>query len=204
MKDQVKICLNSQESYKCNICNDLTFILKDNEAFECECRGLREAERILQNSGISEEFRRRKFDNFDYSKNKDILNAYIMAKSYANNFEKIINSSNHSIIFMGQVGSGKTHLSLSIANYLMNKGIGVLYMSYRESVTSIKQSIMDSENYNKEEVCEELADVFTYCFQMAMKLEVNPEEIILKKLEKTKKKYPVEKAKGVSTKYNKL
>lgn len=62
----------------------------------------------------------------------------------------------------------------------------------------------NAENYNKEEVCEELADVFTYCIQMAMKLEVSPEEIILKKLEKTKKKYPVEKAKGVSTKYNKL
>ena len=39
---------------------------------------------------------------------------------------------------------------------------------------------------------------------MAMKLDVEPKEIILKKLEKTKKKYPVEKAKGVSTKYNKL
>ena len=62
----------------------------------------------------------------------------------------------------------------------------------------------DSENYNKEDVCEELADVFTYCIQMAMKLNVNPEEIILKKLDKTRKKYPVEKAKGVSTKYNKL
>jgi len=62
----------------------------------------------------------------------------------------------------------------------------------------------DSENYNKDEVCEELADVFTYCIQMAMKLGVNPEEIILKKLDKTRKKYPVEKAKGVSTKYNKL
>ncbi len=62
----------------------------------------------------------------------------------------------------------------------------------------------DGENYNKEEVCEELADVFTYCFQKAMKLNVDPKEIILNKLEKTKKKYPVEKAKGVSTKYNKL
>ena len=62
----------------------------------------------------------------------------------------------------------------------------------------------NNEEYNKEEVCEELADVFTYCIQMAMKLGLNPEEIILKKLEKTKKKYPIEKAKGVSTKYNKL
>lgn len=62
----------------------------------------------------------------------------------------------------------------------------------------------DGENYNREEVLEELADVFTYAIQMAMKLGVNPEDIIMKKLEKTKKKYPVEKAKGVSTKYNKL
>lgn len=61
-----------------------------------------------------------------------------------------------------------------------------------------------NSNYNKDEVCEELADVFTYCIQMAMKLGVDPEEIILKKLYKTRKKYPVDKAKGVSTKYNKL
>lgn len=62
----------------------------------------------------------------------------------------------------------------------------------------------NGETYDKEEVCEELADVFTYCIQMAMKLGVEPEEIIRKKLDKTRKKYPVEKAKGVSTKYNKL
>lgn len=62
----------------------------------------------------------------------------------------------------------------------------------------------NSENYNKDDVCEELADVFTYCIMMADKLGVKPEEIILKKLEKTKKKYPVEKSRGVSTKYNKL
>lgn len=61
-----------------------------------------------------------------------------------------------------------------------------------------------NNNYDKDEVCEELADVFTYCIQMAMKLEVDPEEIILKKLDKTRKKYPIDKAKGVSTKYNKL
>lgn len=61
-----------------------------------------------------------------------------------------------------------------------------------------------NNNYDKDDVCEELADVFTYCIQMAMKLEVDPEGIILKKLDKTRKKYPVDKAKGVSTKYNKL
>ncbi len=61
-----------------------------------------------------------------------------------------------------------------------------------------------NNNYDEDEVKEELADVFNYCFLMADKLGVNPKEIILEKLEKTRKKYPVEKAKGVSTKYTKL
>ena len=61
-----------------------------------------------------------------------------------------------------------------------------------------------NSDYNKEEVCEELADVFSYCIMMADKLGVEPKEIVLKKLNKTRKKYPVDKAKGVSTKYNKL
>lgn len=61
-----------------------------------------------------------------------------------------------------------------------------------------------NNNYDKDEVSEELADVFTYCIMMADKLGLDPKEIILKKLDKTRKKYPVDKAKGVSTKYNKL
>jgi dCTP diphosphatase len=62
----------------------------------------------------------------------------------------------------------------------------------------------DSQNYNKQEVYDELADVFTYCIQLAMKLNVNPKDIILSKLEKTKKKYPVNKDKGSSRKYSKF
>jgi len=58
--------------------------------------------------------------------------------------------------------------------------------------------------YEKDHVCEELADVFTYCLMLADKLDVDVEDIVKQKLEKTKKKYPVNKAKGVSTKYDKL
>ena len=55
-----------------------------------------------------------------------------------------------------------------------------------------------------DEVKEELADVINYCLLMADKLGVDPKQIVLDKMEKTAKKYPVEKAKGKSTKYNKL
>lgn len=61
-----------------------------------------------------------------------------------------------------------------------------------------------NNSFNRVEVCEELADVLTYCIMLADKLDVSIEEIVLDKLEKTKKKYPVDKAKGVSTKYDKL
>lgn len=43
-----------------------------------------------------------------------------------------------------------------------------------------------------------------YCILMADKLDVDLEDIVLKKLKKTEKKYPVEKAKGNSKKYNQL
>lgn len=61
-----------------------------------------------------------------------------------------------------------------------------------------------SDDYNKEDVCEELADVMNYCIVLADKLGVDIKTIILDKLAKTELKYPVEKAKGVSTKYDKL
>lgn len=49
-----------------------------------------------------------------------------------------------------------------------------------------------------------LADVVNYCIVMADRLQVDLEEIVLKKLEKNRQKYPVEKAKGNSKKYNEL
>ena len=59
-------------------------------------------------------------------------------------------------------------------------------------------------NYNIEAVKEELADVMNYCIQMSLVLNIDIIDIINDKMDKTELKYPVDKAKGVSTKYNKL
>jgi NTP pyrophosphatase (non-canonical NTP hydrolase) len=60
------------------------------------------------------------------------------------------------------------------------------------------------QEYNRDDVLEELADVTNYCIQMAQVLGVDLIDIINSKMDVSEKKYPVEKAKGVSTKYNKL
>ena len=61
-----------------------------------------------------------------------------------------------------------------------------------------------NDNADIEAVKEELADVMNYCIQLSMVLGVDIIDIMNKKMDKTEKKYPIEKAKGVSTKYTKL
>jgi NTP pyrophosphatase (non-canonical NTP hydrolase) len=66
------------------------------------------------------------------------------------------------------------------------------------------ESFQWGQAVDDDEVTEELADVLTYCFLLALKIGVSPNEIILKKLRKTEEKYPVTKSKGKSTKYDRL
>ena len=59
-------------------------------------------------------------------------------------------------------------------------------------------------DYDLEHVKEELADVLNYCIQMSQVLNLDIVDILNSKMDKNEKKYPLEKSKGVSTKYNKL
>ena len=61
-----------------------------------------------------------------------------------------------------------------------------------------------NNTYYRDELKYEIADVMNYCILLCHQIGVNPKQIILDKLEISAQKYPVEKAKGVSTKYNKL
>ena len=73
-----------------------------------------------------------------------------------------------------------------------------------ESAELLESFQWSNDEYNKEAVLEELADVMNYCIQMSLVLDVDIIDIINKKMDKTELKYPVDKAKGVSTKYDKL
>lgn len=141
--------MKKTQSYNCDRCHDLTFILDGDVAISCDCRSLRQAESILKLSGISEEFRKKTFDSFNYAYDIQTIDAYSKASGYYSDFLDIKSSRKNSIMFLGQVGSGKTHLSLAIANKLMDDGFGVLYMSYRDVITRIKQNIMDGEEYER-------------------------------------------------------
>jgi len=61
-----------------------------------------------------------------------------------------------------------------------------------------------SEEANIEKVKEELADIFAYSLLLAEKYQLDVNEIILNKIKKNAEKYPIDKSKGTSKKYNEL
>jgi NTP pyrophosphatase (non-canonical NTP hydrolase) len=60
------------------------------------------------------------------------------------------------------------------------------------------------ENADPEKVANELADVFAYAFQLADRLQLDVEKILLRKIKHNGEKYPVAKSKGSASKYNEL
>lgn len=61
-----------------------------------------------------------------------------------------------------------------------------------------------SNEYDLDELKYEVADVLNYCILLCHQIGVDPKQIVLDKMEISAKKYPIEKAKGKSTKYTKL
>lgn len=110
---------------------------------ECNCKAERDHERALANSGILDKFRGKGFKNFEETE------ANISIKQACIEYVKLKAYEKSSIMLLGQVGSGKTHLAMAIANNLLAKGITVRYLDYRSFMTQIKQSITDKDEYQE-------------------------------------------------------
>jgi NTP pyrophosphatase (non-canonical NTP hydrolase) len=57
---------------------------------------------------------------------------------------------------------------------------------------------------NLERVKEEIADVFAYALLLSHKYQLDVKDIVLEKIKLNSMKYPVDKSKGTSKKYNEL
>jgi NTP pyrophosphatase (non-canonical NTP hydrolase) len=67
-----------------------------------------------------------------------------------------------------------------------------------------KEEIEKYIKTNKEEIADEMADVFNYILILCHDLNIDILEASENKIKKNEVKYPIEKAKGRHTKYNKL
>ena len=143
------------KKYKCPKCKDKGFLERIDEhgyTFwrDCECTIIQKAKEMMERSGISAEFQKKSFVNFDTRGEAQLSNAKVKAVEYVKSFEKTEHDRRNSIMFTGQVGAGKTHLGTAICSELMNAGIAVIYMAYRNAITKIKQNLIDEEVYHRE------------------------------------------------------
>lgn len=141
--------LEEEKQYRCPKCKDREFIFVIDQdgkewAKDCECRKVRQHERRIANSHIAKTFRDKGFGNF-----KEITEKHSMLKKCVMDFFTEKKIQEHSILFTGQVGSGKTHLAMALTNNLLKQGKEVIYIDYRTFISKLKQSITDKEEYQK-------------------------------------------------------
>jgi DNA replication protein DnaC len=137
----------------CPKCNGVGYIFYDENGYqiarECECQELIKAKARLKASGISDEFLKKGFKNFNDRNLPVLKKAKEIGLDYCKQFPSIRHERRNSVLYQGQVGSGKTHLSMAICNNIMEfHKVGVVYMPYREEITRIKQTVTDEINYN--------------------------------------------------------
>lgn len=115
----------------------------------CKCQEVEISKRQWRSAGIDPEKSKQTFGNFEVW-SESSRTAKNTAIAYYKAFEEVRSVRRNSIMLCGQVGSGKTHLSIALALNLIQKGIRVVYMPYRDIITSLKQNMLDEEYYKKQ------------------------------------------------------
>lgn len=115
------------------------WVITDAGCVRCECVEKEMARTLIEKAGVKG-FERLTFDTYQAH---DVLSNGMKEKAmeYAKDHE------GKSVMLLGSVGSGKTHLSIAIANELLSRGVNVVYMPYRDEITRIKQNMMDEAVY---------------------------------------------------------
>jgi DNA replication protein DnaC len=112
----------------------------------CVCYEGKRIKRMMKSSQITDEFRKKTFDNFDTAgKSEQIRLAKECAASYYLRFQEIRKDRNNSFALVGQVGSGKTHLLCAISNALLADGVQVLYFPFVEGMNNLKANFEELE-----------------------------------------------------------
>ncbi len=135
---------NLKPKFECALCEDTGFL----NGKYCNC--VQELTKSLRRNELNESspFSLCKFEDFSINKYPEFLieqhgitarehmqSIYSYCKAYADNFEL----TNASLYMCGYAGLGKTHLALSIANVVLEKGYDVVYTSSQEAFENIEK-----------------------------------------------------------------
>lgn len=113
----------------------------------CKCYEIIKVREQWESSGLKTDDLGKTFKNFE-SWNELTKKIKGITTNYYLRFNEIEKTNHNSILFSGQPGAGKTHLSIALANNFIKKdNKRVVYMSYRDVITNLKQNILDKDYY---------------------------------------------------------
>ena len=146
-----KINKEQKSSYSCNICKDTTWILDDlgKVVARCKCYEIIKVKEQWEASGLKTDDLDKTFRSYNpwNDLTKQMKNT---TTNYYLRFKEIERTKHNSILFCGQPGAGKTHLSIALANNFIQKDSKrVVYMPYRSVITNLKQNVLDKEYYKR-------------------------------------------------------
>lgn len=134
--------LNWADCPKCRNKGQIMVVSEDGSTAirECGCMGRRRSLRRLERSGLKELVWRCRFDTFRAAEPWQ-RQARELARKYAQHPD------GQWFLLSGQSGSGKTHLCVAICRELMLRGTETYYMLWRDTITRLKASVNDAEQY---------------------------------------------------------
>lgn len=136
----------SLEGYDCPHCLNRGFyhrVGQDGKIYteDCSCMEIRKNKRIMEKSGLSDMVTRYTFDNWK-EREQWHKKAAEMAHKYAQERRGWF-------VMAGTVGAGKTHLCTALCGELMDNGVPVRYVLWRDLVTRAKAVVNDDAEYQR-------------------------------------------------------
>jgi len=113
---------------------------KADEEKRLEFQKKRRIDENIANSGIPKLYTNSSFDNFEIRCGTE--NAYKVSKIYAETFSECTKDGK-GLIFVGNTGSGKTHLAIAIAHSILDNGLTVKFTS----VGNLQRDINSADDY---------------------------------------------------------
>jgi NTP pyrophosphatase (non-canonical NTP hydrolase) len=96
---------------------------------------------------------------------------------------------------------GQFHSIKDLAIGAVTESAELLEIFRFQSETQIKDLLQNPQS--RQDISDELADVFFFVLRIAQKYDFDLATAFAQKMERNRKKYPIEKARGQNTKYNK-
>jgi DNA replication protein DnaC len=128
----------------CPVCDDTGWKTigegRDRRVTRCDCRRQERNQKLLEQARIPKRYEIREFGNFSVpngSSKQALETAVVMAQAFVNEYPL----TKTGLLFVGNVGVGKTHLAVSVIKELMSKkSVPCLFCDYRELLKEIQNS----------------------------------------------------------------